>query len=232
MKTILLRTFVSVFLIGISNLGYGQALTYNDCVVHDVPSLEDAISRFYNTLSAEVKPEIYLDEWLWNGEFDVTHRVIVSYPDYASLEALRGSIAANPAPWLVASASLQNASVCRTDGLSVMRGFWGNTQSQNVYWQVYGVSTSDGAGYAEALGDLAEAQGNAAPGVILLFENRAGISGDTHLVVIGAPTLTSLNEYLDQLFASDDFADFQDEVGATRRLTWRAQARRARTWTP
>jgi hypothetical protein len=114
----------------------------------------------------------------------------------------------------------------------VLRGAWGNLESQPVYWQVYGVSTSDGAGYAEALGDLAAAQEADAAGPVLLFENRAGISGDTHLVVLGAPTLTSLNEYLDQLFSSDDFADFQDEVGDTRTLTWRAQARRARTWTP
>jgi len=232
MKTILLRTLVPVFLIGISNFGYGQALTYNDCVVHDVPSLEGAISRFYNTLDNSVKPTIYLDEWLWNGEFDVTHRVIVAYPDYAALEALRGSVASNPAPWLVASASFDQASDCRTDGLSVLRGAWGNQDAQPVYWQVYGVSTSDGAGYAAALADLAEAQEDEAVGPVLLFENRAGISGDTHLVVLGAPTLTSLNEYLDQLFASDDFADFRDEVGDTRRLTWRAQARRARTWTP
>jgi hypothetical protein len=64
----------------------------------------------------------------------------------------------------------------------------------------------------------------------VLFENRAGISGDTHLVAIGAPTFAALNNYLDQLFASDEFADFQDAVGETRRLTWRAQAIRVQTW--
>jgi hypothetical protein len=232
MRRIIQKAFVPVFLLGISQYGYGQALTYTDCLVHDVPSLEAAISSFYDTLDDTVKPVIYLDEWLWNGEFDVTHRVVVAYPDYAALEALRGSIGDNPAPWLVASESIQHAADCRTDGLSVMRGAWGDQETQAVYWQVYGISTSDSAGYAAALADLSEAQEEEAAGPVLLFENRAGISGDTHLVVLGAPTLTRLNEYLDQLFASDDFADFQDEVGDDRRLTWRAQARRMRTWAP
>lgn len=232
MKRTVLKACLPVALLCASQASNAQALTYADCVVHDVPSLQAAISSFYDSLDEGSKPAIYLDQWLWNGEFDSTHRVIVAYPDYAALEAFRATIASDPARAIIAGNSFEHAADCETDGLSVLRGVWGNQEAQAVYWQVYGVSTSDAAAYAAALEELSEAQGEAAPGVTLLFENRAGISGDTHLVVLGAPTLAGLNEYLDQLFASDDFGDFVDDVGSIRRLTWRAQAFRMRTWTP
>jgi hypothetical protein len=209
-----------------------QVLTYADCVVDDVPSLEAAISSFYDSLDASVRPIVYLDQWLWNGEFSPTHRVIVGHQNYAALEAFRASIGRNPAPSMRAGRSFDLATDCQTDGLSILRGAWGSQDVEPIYWQVYGVATSDGAAYAEALGGLVEARGDDFPLVTVLFENRAGISGDTHLVGVGAATFAGLNESLDELFASDEFADFVDEVGADRRLTWRAQAFRMRTWAP
>jgi hypothetical protein len=232
MRTILFKALVPCALLCASQASIAQALVYADCLVHDVPSVEAAISSLYDSLEGGPRPAIYLDEWLWNGEFDATHRIILAYQDYAALEAFRARIASDPAAAMMAGNSFENAAECRTDGLSVFRGAWGNQQIQPAFWQVYGVSTSDGAGYAAALAELSEAQGDDAPVVTLLFENRAGISGDTHLVALGAETLAGLNEYMDELFASDDFADFVSEVGATRRLTWRAQAFRMRTWTP
>lgn len=232
MKTTLLKVCLPIALLCAPHLSNAQALTYADCVVEDVPSLQAAISSFYDSLEGGPKPTIYLDQWLWNGELEPTHRVIVAYPDYAALEALRARVASNPAAAIIAGNSFEHAADCQTDGLAVFRGAWGNQGVQPVYWQVYGISTTDGAAYAAALAELSEAQGDAAPGITLLFENRAGISGDTHLVVIGTPTLAGLNEYLDELFASDDFADFIDDVAAIRTLTWRAQAFRMRTWTP
>jgi len=209
-----------------------QVLTYADCVVHDVPSVEAAISNFYDSLEGGTRPVVYLDQWLWNGEFDATHRIIVGHQDYAALDAFRASIGRNPAPSMRAGESFDFATDCQTDGLSILRGAWGGQDVEAVYWQVYGVSTTDGAAYAEALGDLVAARGDEFPLVTVLFENRAGISGDTHLVGIGAETLAGLNESLDELFASDEFSDFVDDVGSSRRLTWRAQAFRMRTWAP
>jgi hypothetical protein len=232
MRKFFARLFVPIGLLCTWQISNAQALTYADCVVEDVPSVEAAITSFFDSYEGGPRPIIFLDQWLWNGEFSPTHRVIAAYPDYAALEAFRARIFSDEAAALIAGNSFEHAAHCETDGLAVGRGVWGNQDAQAVYWQVYGVSTTDGAAYAAALEELAEAQGDAVPGVILLFENRAGISGDTHLVVIGAPTLTELNEYLDQLFASDDYADFVDDVGSIRTLTWRAQAFRMRAWVP
>lgn len=227
--TILRTSSAAIALLAMCRLADAQVLTYTDCVVEDAPSLVAAITRGMDSMAGETRPQIYLDQWLWNGEFEVTHRIIVAYPDYAAFSAFQESAASNPIAPSVGQ-SIEFATDCRTDGLSVLRGAWGNQEAQGVYWQVYGVSTSDGAGYAEALDELAEAQADAAVGPIVLFENRAGISTDTHLVAIGAPTFAALNEYLDQLFASDEFADFLDAVGDDRELTWRAQAMRAQVW--
>jgi len=230
MRRMFLRALAPFALLCAPLASNAQVLTYADCVVHDVPSVEAAISRFYDSLTGP-KPIVFLDQWLWNGEFDATHRIIVGHQDYAALERFRAGIQSNPATAMSAGNSFDNAADCQTDGLSIGRGTWGNNQVQAAYWQVYGVATSDGAGYAAALGELAEAMSNL-PITVVLFENRAGISGDTHLVGIGAASLASLNQSLDTLFSSDDYEDFVDDVGSSRRLTWRAQAFRMRAWTP
>lgn len=231
-RKIIERICMPLALVCASQIANGQqALTYADCVVHDVPSLEAAITSAYDALEGGPRPAVMLDQWMWNGEFEVTHRIIVSYPDYAALAAFTERLSSTPAA-AAAGNSIEFATDCRTDGLSVFRGAWGNPEAAPVFWQVYGISASDGAAYAAALGELAEAQSDGAPGVIVLFENRAGISNDTHLVALGAPTFAGLNEYLDTLFASDDFADFNDEVSSIRTVTWRAQARRMRVWSP
>ncbi len=226
------KSMLPVSLLFAAHAANSQVLTYSDCVVDDVPSVEAAISSFYDSLDSNVRPIVYLDQWMWNGEFEPTHRIIVGHQDYAAFEAFRASIASNPAAAMQAGDSFENATECQTDGLSILRGAWGSEEVTPIYWQVYGVATTDGAGYAEALGDLVEARGDDFPLVTVLFENRAGISGDTHLVAVGADTFAGLNTSLDELFASDDFADFVDAVGSDRSLTWRAQAFRMRTWTP
>ncbi len=232
MRKIFLKACAPVVLLCFSHAVNAQALaTYADCVVHDVPSLQGAITRFLDSIDAEARPAVLLDQWLWNGQFSSTHRIIVNHQNYAALEAFRAEIFSNLASTMSAGNSLENAADCETDGLAILRGVWGTQQVDARYWQAYGVATSDAGGYAEALGELADSFADE-PIVTVLFENRAGISGDTHLVAVGAESLAGLNEFLDEMFASDAFEDFADDVGETRRLTWRAQAFRMRTWAP
>ena len=145
---ILRRTLVALMLLATYTLADAQVLTYTDCVVEDAPSLEAAITRGWNSMEGQPRPVIYLDQWLWNGEFDATHRIIVGHADYAALSAFQQGLMSNPVAPSVGR-SIDFATDCQTDGLSVLRGAWGSQQAPGVYWQVYGVSTSDGAGYAE-----------------------------------------------------------------------------------
>ena len=112
---ILGRSLVAVALLATCNLASGQVLTYSDCVVEDVPSLRAAITRGWNSMEGETRPVIYLDQWLWNGEFDVTHRIIVGHENYAALAAFQQQVMSNPVSPSVGS-SIDFATECRTDG--------------------------------------------------------------------------------------------------------------------
>ena len=74
--------------------------------------------------------------------------------------------------------------------------------------------------------------GRKAPGETRLQEKRAGIGprGFTHLVVITAPSFVALNEYLDTLHASDDYAAFAKEVASISSLEGTAFYKRVKTW--
>jgi hypothetical protein len=229
MKRIITKLLVPLALLVVSRGAIAQALTYVDCEVDDSASVIAAITRFYDSLEGDAKPAVFLDQWIWNGEDPSTHRILIAYPDYAALEAFRSSVVGSAAALAIGN-TLDAVADCNSNGLAVLRGAWGNQEAQSTYFAVYGISTTDSAAYAAALENLAESQANLAPGSILLFENRAGIRSDTHLVVIGAPTLAGLNTYLDALFASDDFADYGEEVGPIRTVTSRSQAFRMRVW--
>jgi hypothetical protein len=231
MKTLIARLVMPFALFAVSSGAMAQALTYVDCEVEDAPSVVAAITRLYDSMEGGARPTIFLDQWIWNGEDPSTHRIVVAYPDYAALEAFRGRVGGTAAQLAIGN-TLDVVADCNTNGLAVLRGQWGNQEAPAAaYYAVYGISATDGPAYAAALERLATSQATTAPGSILLFENRAGIRGDTHLVVIGAPTLAGLNEYLDTLYASDEFADFTDDVSDIRTVTWRNQAFRVRAWT-
>jgi hypothetical protein len=225
----MVRVVVPLVLLAASRSAGAQALTYVDCEVDDTPSVVAAITQLYDSMAGGARPTIFLDQWIWNGEDPSTHRIIVAYPDYAALEAFRGRIAGSAAQ-LALGNSIDAAADCQSNGLAVLRGSWGNQEAPAPYFAAYGISATDSAAFAAAFTELAESQASALPGSIFLFENRAGIRGDTHLVAISAPTLAGLNQYLDTLFASDDYADYLEEVGSIRTITWRNQAFRMRVW--
>jgi len=205
------------------------ALEYFDCDVEDVPSFTAALGNVYEATRGSDGPGIFIDQWLWNGQDTSTHRVIVQHSSFNAMEAWRSRFVGN-GPALAALESLTNVSDCINEGLSVFIGAWGNLQAQATYFAVYAIAAADGAAYVDALTELAEAQAATAPGQVILFENRAGQHGVSHIVAIGAPTLAGLNSFLGTLFASDDFEDFTDDVGASRRVVSASQARRVQVW--
>jgi hypothetical protein len=226
-------TFMVTLLWGISRVAGAQAaLEYFDCDVEDSASFRTALGSIYEATRGG-QTSIFLDQWLWNGEDPATHRVIIQHADYDAMQAWRARFAGNAAAQ-AALTTLGRVSECSSEGLSVFRNAWVNVeeQTQTPYFAVYSIAATDGRAYADALADLAEAQSGNEPGVVILFENRAGLHGVSHVVVVGAPTLSGLNAYLDALFASDDFADFNDEVGSIRRVVSVGQSQRIQVWAP
>lgn len=54
----------------------------------------------------------------------------------------------------------------------------------------------------------------------------------TNFVVFFSPSLASLNEFLDDLTASEAYADFVEEVADIRTLGTATQSQRLVTWEP
>jgi hypothetical protein len=86
----------------------------------------------------------------------------------------------------------------------------------------------DAGVYRAALKKLNDAIGN--PGVLRLVAVRSGPVDMTHAVLIGADDFAAVNEYLDDLYASDAFATFLDEVGDIRTVKNIAMYRRVGAW--
>ena len=96
------------------------------------------------------------------------------------------------------------------------------------YLVAYLIHTTDAAAYRSAIADLAEAIEN--PGVLRLVAMRTGNRNVTHAVLIGGKDFAAVNEYLDKLFASDAFSEFEAKVGDTREVVGVTMYRRVATW--
>ncbi len=68
------------------------------------------------------------------------------------------------------------------------------------------------------------------PGVLRLVALRSGPADMTHAVLIGASDFAAANKYLDKLFASDAYANFNKEVGDLRKIHNVAMYRRVGAW--
>ncbi len=234
MNCISLKVLIGLIALGLSNLAsaQGQVVEYIECTVEDPASFIAAATRFLDSMSGGVRPTFALDETLWNGESDATHAVILEYPDHQSLEAWFDRIGENPAAWMQLMNSISASATCPSEGLAVQRGAWGDTEADWSYYAVYPLNVTDVGLYMDAFEELAEEIADDLPGSLYIFENRAGLAGVTHFAVFFSPSLAALNEYLDTLQESDDFADFLDVVGSIRTVGTATQRRRMITIEP
>ena len=96
------------------------------------------------------------------------------------------------------------------------------------YLVAFLIHTTDAGAYRDAIAELDEAIDN--PGVLRLVATRSGGAAYTHAVLIGGKDFKAVGEYLDELFASDAFADFVAKVGDTRKVVGVDWYRRVGTW--
>ena len=225
-----LKFLVCALFATVSQVAGAQALTYFDCDVENVPGFRGALTAFYETLAGGPRPVLFLDDWVYTDGSSRSHRVIAAYADYQSAEAFNERIGQTPEAQQALGA-IESLSDCVGPGLAIQRGAWGNQEAQASFYMVFNIAASNGAAYTAAFQQLVERR-NDAPGPIFLFENRVGISGVSHIVVIGAPSMATLNTYLDTLFASQDFARFSDAVRDIRTIVSSHQTRRIMVLAP
>jgi hypothetical protein len=225
------KLFVSLLFVSGSQAAGAQALTYFDCDVENVRGFRGALNGFYETLAGGPRPVLFLDDWVYTDGSLRSHRVIAAHADYQSVEAFNARIGQTPEAQQALGA-IESLSDCVGPGLAIQRGVWGNQEAQVSFFMVFNIAASDGAAYAAAFQQLVERRSDGVPGPIYLFENRAGMSGVSHIVVIGAPSMASLNTYLDSLFASQDFARFSDAVRDIRTIVSSHQVRRTMVLAP
>jgi hypothetical protein len=225
---------VSIFLLGMVNTATAQIQVweYYHCSVESSAAVEDAVSRYHEEIAGGLRPTIIMGEILWNGDDESTHEFLFGHADYQSYDAFQARLADLPAAALI----IRDASAfseCNTDGLAVTRGEWGDQDADQNYSAVFPIVTSDPGEYLEAFEELATSEiGMAAPAAFGIYESRAGGEGTNFFVVFDAPTMAELNQYLDMLTQSDDFADFDDQVRAIRTVGSGFQRRHIRTWEP
>ena len=214
-----------------SNNVSAQVLQYIGCDVEQAGQFISTIDSAYDSLSSGYRPTITLMQNTFNGPNPNTHTILFEHADYEGVQNWAARVATTPAAQLILQRNSDNQD-CNTQGVVVQRASWGDTDADWGYVAVFPVTTSDAAAYGALFDDLMSSEtGQATPGATTLYEARAG-APNTHFIVAQAPDFASLNEYLDTLLQSDDYADFAEDASEIRTLGLRTQSRHVRTWEP
>ena len=129
--------------------------------------------------------------------------------------------------WARFQLAMQDAEFVAADMVGVVADH-GKPRHTADYLLVYLVQVQDPAVYAAALAEMNDTLGN--PGVLRLVAMRSGSRAVTHAVLIGGDDFASVNEYMDELYASDAFRTFASKVGDIRSVVHVESYRRVGVW--
>ena len=160
------------------------------------------------------------------GENPTSHLVVEDFDDYADYTKSRKERIASHGWSRYQLATYDSEYVGST--LIMVVDDHGAARHTAGYLAAYLIHTTDAGAYRAAIAELDEATGN--PGVMRLVAARTGSMGYTHAVLIGGKDFEAVNEYLDELFASEAFADFVAKVGDVRKVVGVDMYRRVATW--
>ena len=168
---------------------------------------------------------------LWATEFDGTdpasHVIVAEYEDYEAYETLSQRRRGSP-DWLQYVLSSSGSASGTASLLVIQRMAFGKGWRDSNAVAAYIMTVTDPATYAAAFDRMFKAAGT--PGSVRLMEVRAGGMGATHVALLNSTSFAALNEYIDELLASDAYRTFIEEVGAIRTINTVSMYRRVRTW--
>ena len=168
---------------------------------------------------------------LWANTFDgtnpATHVIVIGYDDYEALQETDDAVRPSR-EWADYLNAIDGTNELTALSMGVQRYASGDDWHNHGAAMVFSMVVRDAGTYAPAFAELVESTNN--PGSVRLTEMRAGREGVTHIAIITAPDFASLNEYMDELFMSDAYAEFVAKVSDIRRIATTSIYRRLQTW--
>ena len=123
--------------------------------------------------------------------------------------------------------AMQDAEFVAANMVGVVADY-GQPRHTAGYLLVFLVNVKDPAVYASALEEMNDALGN--PGVLRLVAMRSGSRKVTHAVLVGGDDFAAVNEYMDNLYASDAFTEFSSKVADIRKVVHIESYRKIGAW--
>ena len=213
MKTTALLSALSVLALSLAAPSYAQKFEAVHAVHFDDYSQAkramDALMA--DDAMADARVTLYSQEF---GQRVASHLVVEDFDSYADYTSSTEKRLASHG-WSRYQLESMGSKYLGSDQIMVVDDH-GAPRYTAEYLVAYLIHSTDAATYRTAITDLGKAVGN--PGVLRLVAMRTGNMAYTHAVMIGGPDFETVHKYLDKLFASDAFADFQRKVGDTRKV--------------
>ena len=156
---------------------------------------------------------------LWANSFDgtnpATHTIVGRFEDYEAYDRLTAQRIQHPG-WAQFGLAVRDLSNIASSAMIVERLAQGSVEPDHRAGAAFSVSVSDPAAYAAALSRMLDATDG--PGSTRLVEVRYGGEGTTHAVVTSAESHAILNEWVDELFATDAYRRFAADVAPIRKI--------------
>ena len=229
-KTIVFPAVLLLFVFQGTSALAGPFEIYVGFIAKSDPGVVAAIDQFFTTDDSKGY-DVFLVEAVMSGDNPATHFVVARYDDYAAYDDLVGQRPTSLAWQNLIQGFLSSASPT-TDGMGIVVVEHGEGwPERDEYVTVFNLNVRDAGKYVTAFNEMLNSDtGKAAPGSTLLMSVRFAGAAPTHYVVMSAPSFAALNNYIDTMFASDDYADFIDEVEDIRDVVGTAIYRKVKTW--
>jgi len=229
-KTLVIPAVLSLFVLQGTSALAGPFETYVGFTAKSDTGVVAAIDQFFTTDDSKGY-DVFLVEAVMSGDNPATHFVVARYDDYAAYDDL-----VNQRPTSLAWQNLVQRYLASAtplaNGMGIVVAEHGEGwPERDEYVTVFNLNVRDAGKYVTAFNEMLDSDtGKAAPGSTQLMSVRFAGAAPTHYVVMSAPSFAALNNYIDTMFASDDYADFIDEVEDIREVVGTAIYRKVKTW--
>ncbi|WP_405232941.1 hypothetical protein [Lentisalinibacter salinarum] len=222
-----LLTATSMALLGASSLGSAAPVeAVYGFEVENPPAFVAALDRFLATDEMKAaKVSLWATEF--NGSNPTTHLIVTDHQSHDAYQKMTSTRLASDA-WPRYLLAVNDIADLTGETLYIERMREGGNWREHGAVAAYVMSVSDPRRYAEAFGTMIKEAGH--PGSVRLMEARAGATGYSHVVLITAPNIADLNNYLDKLLAGDAYAKFVGTVGDIRKITTVSMYSRIKSW--
>ncbi len=166
---------------------------------------------------------------LYAADFGVqegSHKIVADFSNYSERDE-RGEKRRASHGWSRWQLAMQDAEFVAANMVGVVADH-GKPRHTADYLLVFLLNVQDPAAYAEAMEEMNDALDN--PGVLRLVAMRSGSRAVTHAVLVGGDDFASVNEYMDELYASDAFGAFAAKVSGIRTVVHIESYRKLGSW--